>query len=47
MKENFVIDNLETVLLTENSLTKFLKDYQIEFNKKEDGIDVFYNGKKC
>lgn len=47
MKENFVIDNLETVLLTENSLTKFLKDYQIEFNKKEDGIDVFYNGGKC
>lgn len=40
-KEEFLIDNLETVLLTENTLTSFFKKYDIEF-KRELGINVYY-----
>ena len=41
--DTFKIDNLENVLLSENSLTNFLKNKGIEFRMKE-GIEVFYNG---
>lgn len=42
-KENFVINNLETVLLSDNALTEFMKKHGIEF-KKEQGISVYYKG---
>ena len=42
-QDSFTIDNLETVLLSENTLTQFLKKYKIEF-KHEDGISVYYRG---
>lgn len=43
-KETFTIDNLETVLLSDNSLTQWLKKYEIEF-KKSQGISVYYKGR--
>lgn len=42
--DTFKIDNLENVLLSENSLTNFLKNKGIEFRMNE-GIEVCYNGK--
>lgn len=41
----FRIDNLETVLLTNNPLTQLCKKYDIIF-KLEEGIVVYYKGKK-
>lgn len=41
----FRIDNLETVLLTNNPLTQLCKKYDIIF-KLEEGIAVYYKGKK-
>ncbi|MBN1062686.1 MULTISPECIES: hypothetical protein [Clostridium] len=40
--ESFSIDNLEKVLLSDNSLTKFFKENQIRF-LNDDGIVVYYN----
>lgn len=41
--EHFSIDNLEKVLLSDNTLTKFFKENQIEF-LNNNGIVVYYNG---
>lgn len=41
--ETFTIDNLETVLLSDNTLTRWLKKYKIEF-KQDQGICVYYKG---
>ena len=41
----FRIDNLETVLLTENPMTALCKEHDIIF-KREEGIAVYYRGKR-
>lgn len=41
--KNFSIDNLETVLLSDNPLTKFFNENKIEF-VNNDGIEVYYHG---
>lgn len=41
----FCIDNLERVLLSENPITQLCKKYDILF-KREEGISVYYQGKK-
>lgn len=42
-KENFTIDNLETVLLSDNPFTQFMKEHDIKF-KRDQGISVYYKG---
>lgn len=44
-KETFNIDNLEKLLLGQNTVTEFFKEYEIDF-KREQGISVYYKGKK-
>lgn len=44
-EENFKIDTLDNVLLNESLLTKFFNENQIEFKKKNNGINVYYKGK--
>lgn len=44
-KETFNIDNLENLLLGQNTVTEFFKEYEIDF-KREQGISMYYKGKK-
>ena len=44
--ENYTCYNLKQILITDNSLTDFLKKHNIEFKECDNKIDIYHNNKK-